>query len=356
MPVRTDDFSYELPEELIAQTPAEPRDSSRLMVLHRASRSIEHRSFRDILDYLNEGDLLVVNETRVLPARLKGQRAGSGGAVELLLLREHTVDGLSPFEAEWDCLVRPGKKAKVGASVEFRIGGSLVMTARVLDTGSDGVRRVYLRAEGAESVTDVIHAIGQVPLPPYITHEVDDPERYQTVYATDEHSAAAPTAGLHFTPELLAKIQQKGVEIARVRLDVGLDTFRPVSDDDPRNHHIHTEFYQVPADTVEAVGRTRARGGRVVAVGSTATRALESAAAAGGGALVPAAGPTSLYILPGYEFKVVDAMLTNFHVPRSTLLMMISALAGREFVLDSYREAVDKRYRFFSFGDAMLIL
>jgi len=354
--MRTEDFAYILPDELIAQHPAEPRDSSRLLVLHRASAQVEHRVFSDIVDYLNPGDLLVVNETRVLPARILGARAGTGGAVELLLLRERESARLSPFEAEWECLVKPGRKAKIGSRMEFRDDGDLVLTADVVEVGAEGIRTVRLRSERNQQVIDVIHAIGEVPLPPYITEKVADPERYQTVYATDEHSAAAPTAGLHFTAELLDRIRDRGIEVATVRLDVGLDTFRPVADEDPRDHHIHTEYYQVPEATVTAVERAKAQGGRVVAVGTTATRALESAAVAGGGTLVAAAGPTSLYILPGFEFRVVDALLTNFHVPRSTLLMMISAFAGRDFVLSAYQTAVAERYRFFSFGDAMLIV
>lgn len=354
--LRTDDFDYSLPDELIAQHPMLPRDACRLMVVHRDGGQIEHRAFVDIIEYLNPGDLLVVNETRVLPARLLGRRAQTGGAVEILLLKELECasDGAT---STWECLAKPGRSARPGHRMEFGPEGEQPeLTCEIVSFEDDGVRKVIFTARPGDTVKAAIHRVGQMPLPPYITEPVDDPELYQTVYSHDEHSAAAPTAGLHFTRELLAAIGAKGVQTATVRLDVGLDTFRPVAEDDPANHHIHTEYYQVPQETVDAIAECRARGGRVVAVGTTATRALESAYRAGGGKLVAVGEPTSLFILPGYEFGVVDALITNFHVPRSTLMMLVSAFASRELIMAAYAEAVEQRYRMLSFGDAMLIV
>ncbi|MCL2332227.1 MAG: tRNA preQ1(34) S-adenosylmethionine ribosyltransferase-isomerase QueA [Actinomycetia bacterium] len=359
--MRTDDFDYELPPELIAQTPADPRDSCRLLVLDRATGKREHRRFTDLLDYLDPGDLLVVNETRVLPARLRGQRAG-GGAAELLLLKQECDKGsevLSRFHGStasselWECLARPGRRIRVGDTLGFGDGR---LTAEVVERRDEGRRLVRLSVTGQDdTVAAALHAVGETPLPPYITRSVDDPELYQTVYANaeDEHSAAAPTAGLHFTPELLRAVQDRGVGLAKLRLDVGLDTFRPVTEDDPHKHAIHTEYYFVPPEAADAINATHARGNRVIAVGTTVVRALESAAAQP--VLRSAGGSTSLYILPGFTFQLVDALITNFHVPRSTLVMLVSAFATREQILAAYQEAVACRYRFFSFGDAMLI-
>ena len=429
--LRTEDFDYNLPDELIAQEPMLPRDACRLLVMNREESRLEHRHFYDIGDYLDPGDLLVVNETRVLPARLQGKRADTGGAVEVLLLKE-----LDKLTHTWECLVKPGKRIRTGAIIEFsetieqsgadegildtsssqdpRIsisascgvcratpssalsplageveeGGSwshsaeedavsepvlrrgrdreslsstVLLTGTVTKVGDEGIRHIsFVAADG--DFHEAIHKLGSLPLPPYIKDYAGDQSMYQTVYAgEDEHSAAAPTAGLHFTPELLQQLQDKGVNIARVRLDVGLDTFRPISEDDPTEHHIHTEYFHVPQKAADAVNATRAAGNKVVAVGTTVVRALESAAKlSGSAAIVEQGAPTSLYILPGFEFQVVDALITNFHVPKSTLVMMVSAFAdeknGREEILAAYNEAVQKEYRFLSFGDAMLIL
>lgn len=344
--MRTDDFDYDLPSGLIAQRPAEPRDSCRLMVIERSSGLVEHETFRDIESRLRRGDVLVVNETRVLPARLMGARDETGGAAEVLLLRHHYAD-------TWECLVKPGRRLKPGAKIVFGDGELSGMVVDVLD--ESGARLVQFNSAGG-SFIDAVHRLGKVPLPPYITEPLRDPSEYQTVYAAEEHSVAAPTAGLHFTEELLEAIQRAGVHIAKVELDVGLDTFRPVSVDDPTEHHIHTEHYRVPAAAAEAVNDARARGSRVVAVGTTTVRALESALNERTGIVEAAEGATDLFILPGFSFGVVDAMITNFHVPRSTLLMMVSAFAGRELVMRAYEMAREERYRFLSFGDAMLIL
>jgi S-adenosylmethionine:tRNA ribosyltransferase-isomerase len=344
--VRTSDFDYDLPTGLIAQSPAEPRDSCRLLVLDRASGQIDHRTFADLPDYLRSGDVLVVNDTRVLPARLPGVKDDTGAAVEVLLLRER-------YENAWECLVKPGRKLQPGAKMSFANGA---MTGLVVEVTDDrGGRLVQFRiAEG--TFLDVVHRIGQMPLPPYITRPLEDPELYQTVFSAEERSAAAPTAGLHFTPELLSRIEGCGVEIAKVELDVGLDTFRPVDVDDPEQHKIHSEHLRVGPEVADAVAAARERGGRVIAVGTTSVRALESAWDIDEERVAPAQGATSLYILPGYKFHAVDAMVTNFHVPRSTLLMMVSAFAGRETILGAYQTAIEQRYRFLSFGDAMLIL
>ncbi|MGV8082386.1 MAG: tRNA preQ1(34) S-adenosylmethionine ribosyltransferase-isomerase QueA [Coriobacteriia bacterium] len=356
----TEDFDYILPPELIAQTPAEPRDSCRLMVLHREGGTIEHRIFSDLPEYLRPGDLLVVNETRVLPARLHGVKEGTGGAAEVLLLKERSAN-------VWECLVKPGRRLRPGARIVFGDGAAIGEVLEQLDESGQRLVEFTVGGSGSpgssespeapgENFMDVVHRIGEVPLPPYITRKVSDPELYQTVFARDERSAAAPTAGLHFTPSLLERITECGVRIAKVQLDVGIDTFRPVTEADPAHHHIHTEHFRVPAETATAVNETRVTGGRVIAVGTTSVRALESAADPETGEVGAASGATSLFILPGYRFRVVDAMVTNFHVPRSTLLMLVSAFASREQVLGAYETAVRERYRMLSFGDAMLIL
>ena len=338
-PVRTADFDYDLPPELIAQTPVEPRDASRLLVLDRATGGISHRTFAEIGDYLRPGDLLVLNETRVLRARLHGVLESGGGA-EALLLRQ-----LDP--ERWEALVRPGRRLRRGRRIRFAHG----VEALVEEVREEGVR-VLRFPPGADP-----EALGATPLPPYIHTSLADPERYQTVYGRVPGSAAAPTAGLHFTPELLATLQAHGVGITTITLHIGPGTFRPVTVDDPREHPMHAEFYTVGEQSCAAITATRTRGGRVVAVGTTAVRTLEQIGLdAGEGPLRAGSGWTRLLILPGHRFRLVDALLTNFHLPRSTLLMLVSALAGREQVLAAYREAVARRYRFFSFGDAMLIL
>ncbi|MCL2403000.1 MAG: tRNA preQ1(34) S-adenosylmethionine ribosyltransferase-isomerase QueA [Coriobacteriia bacterium] len=356
-PLRTEDFNYHLPEHLIAQEPMMPRDACKLLVMNRSNNKLEHRHFRDIGDYLNPDDLLVVNETRVLPARLQGRRADTGGAIEVLLLKD-LKEGTSTCPV-WECLAKPGKRVKEGTEIVFGEGenpSQTRLTGKVISVGDNGIRHISFSAAD-DDFHAAIHRLGTLPLPPYIKGYAGDQDMYQTVYAgADEHSAAAPTAGLHFTPELLDALQTKGVNIARVRLDVGLDTFRPVSEDDPAQHHIHTEYFHVPQEAADAVNTARAAGGRVIAVGTTVVRALESAAQLSSGAISEQGAPTSLYILPGFEFKAVDALITNFHVPKSTLVMMISAFTGREEILAAYNEAVQKEYRFLSFGDAMLIL
>ena len=367
--MRTSDFDYPLPPELIAQTPAEPRDSSRLMVLDRATGGAEHRRFTDILEYLRPGDLMVFNQSRVIPARLFGVRDDNGGRVEFLLLRREG-------EGVWEALARPGRRLRPGATVTVTPPneGSLTkacpepvegpLTVEILESRPNGVKAVRLSSETA------IEGMGHTPLPPYIRQALDDPERYQTVYASQPGSAAAPTAGLHFTPELLARIRDAGVETAFVTLHVGLDTFRPVQGEDPAEHHIHTERYSLDADTADALNRARAEGRRAIAVGTTSVRVLEQVAAdatrEGRANFEPTEGDAGIYILPGHRFRAVDAMLTNFHLPRSTLLMLVSAFAqrgaggpddtGRRMMLEAYAEAVRHRYRFYSFGDAMLIV
>lgn len=332
---------YDLPEERIAQTPVEPRDHSRLMVLHRDTDQIEHRHFYDVIDYLNPGDVLVINETRVIPARLFGERTG-GGACEVLLLRQ-----LGP--KRWETLVKPGKKLKPGAEITFG-GGRL--RARIAETTDVGGRIVDFDCDGTfEAALD---ELGEMPLPPYIHERLEDKERYQTVYAKQEGSAAAPTAGLHFTPELLDRIREKGVDVVPVLLHVGLGTFRPVKTENVEEHEMHSEYFEVTAEAAARINAARERGGRVVAVGTTSVRTLESAAE--NGVLLPRRGETSIFIKPGYRFQMVDALITNFHLPGSTLVMLVSALYDREKILAAYEEAVRDGYRFFSFGDAMLIL
>lgn len=367
--MRTVDFDYDLPDSLIAQEPAVPRDSCKLMVVHDGG-ALEHRVFRDIAEYLHPGDLLVVNETRVLPARMFGSKKGTGGAVEVLLLdRTETDGGEAPGSASvqtWNCLVKPGKRLKVGAEIVFDDDGESVLEGTVIGIDpANGSRSIRFSAACGMTVDEAIHRIGHTPLPPYIKGYTGDEELYQTVYSQDERSAAAPTAGLHFTEELLDRLREEGIELAVVHLEVGLDTFRLVAEDDPLDHEMHTELYSVPQETVDAIMRTKERGGRVVAVGTTSVRSLESAAAllegaqdAPDDALLVACEreATSLYILPGYEFKVVDAIITNFHVPRSTLMMLVSAFSGRESIMNAYETAKRDGYRFFSFGDAMLLL
>lgn len=360
--MRTDDFDYELPQELIAQSPATVRDECRLLVLDRKSGRMEDRIFRDIVDHLRPGDLLVANETRVLPARLLGSKRGTGGAAEVFLLRE--CGGPLPrtnARAYWEALVRPGKRLKPGAGaiVDFTdASGGIALSAEIIafaDSGEKGERKVCLTTS-LPSLDEALHAVGRTPLPPYIKEYAGDSEMYQTVYSQRESSAAAPTAGLHFTPELIARLQEKGVGWETVELEVGLDTFRVVDEDDPREHGIHTERYTVSERTVEAVERTKAAGGRVVAVGTTSVRSLESAWDETTDALQPREREaTSLYILPGYEFHAVDALITNFHVPRSTLMMLVSAFATREQIMAAYAHAIEERYRLLSFGDAMFI-
>ena len=339
--MKTSDFDYHLPSENIAQTPAEPRDSSRLLVLHRSNSRLEHHHFYDIGNFLKPGDLLVVNQTRVIPARIYAKK-DTGGRIEILLLRRLTDD-------LWEALVG-GKRLNTGRKLIIENGPEAVIR-EVLD----GSRRLVQFNSPIESYLDLI---GTMPLPPYIHTPLTNPERYQTVYSKHPGSAAAPTAGLHFTPELILKLREKGVLLTNLTLHVGLDTFAPVNEDDPLTHKIHTEWCEINPEAVDLINRTRVEGGRIIAVGTTSVRSLESAArsAPPGQIVAPFSGSTDLFILPGYKFKVVDAMITNFHLPRSTLLMLASAFAGQEFILESYRMAIETGYRFYSFGDAMLIL
>jgi S-adenosylmethionine:tRNA ribosyltransferase-isomerase len=370
IPVRTSDFDYSLPAELVAQTPIEPRDSSRLLVLDRGAEEMAHRRFSDILDCLRPGDLMVFNQSRVIPARLFGRRKDTGGKVELLLLRREE-DGV------WMALGKPGRRLRPGNVIILDRPASGVgvpsdaswtgnnprdsakespeeLEIEVLASGEDGIKTVRLSDEAG------LHRWGEVPLPPYIHRRLEDPERYQTVYSCHSGSVAAPTAGLHFTQTLLDRLQQAGVELAFVTLHVGLDTFRPVHGEDPREHQIHTEHYEVSAETADALQWARGQGRRIIAVGTTSVRVLEQLgqdqAHRRTTELVATQGQADLFILPGHRFRMVDAMLTNFHLPRSTLLMLVSAFAGRELILRTYQEAIDQRYRFYSFGDAMLIL
>ena len=338
--MKLSDFMYDLPEARIAQTPVEPRDHSRLMVIHRDTGAIEHRHFYDIIDYLNPGDCLVINETKVIPARLYGERP-TGGAVEVLLLKQ-----LGP--KRWETLVRPGKKLKPGAEVLFGDGR---LKCRVLETTDVGGRIVEFECEG--SFEAALDALGEMPLPPYIHEKLQDRDRYQTVYAKQDGSAAAPTAGLHFTPGLMDRIRAKGVDIVPVLLHVGLGTFRPVKVENIEEHEMHSEYFEVTREAADRVNAARARGGRIIAVGTTSVRTLESAAE--GGRLVSKRGDTNIFIKPGYRFQLVDALITNFHLPGSTLIMLVSALWDRERILEAYKTAVENEYRFFSFGDAMLI-
>ena len=341
--MKTSDFYYDLPKELIAQTPAEPRDSSRLLVLDRQSGEIVHKHFFDIIDYLDEGDLLVCNDSRVLPARIYGIKEPTGARVEFLLLKQISGN-------RWETLCKPGKKAKEGARFSF---GDGLLYATVTEVKDDGNRVVDFECD--ENFFSTLDKIGQMPLPPYITEELKDKERYQTVYSHELGSAAAPTAGLHFTTELMDKIKAKGVNIAYVTLHVGLGTFRPVKVDDVTKHKMHSEHYEVPEETAELIKKTKQRGKRVIAVGTTSCRTLESVAAEHG-EVVPCEGFTEIFIYPGFEFKVLDGLVTNFHLPESTLIMLVSAFAGYDNIMNAYKTAVEERYRFFSFGDAMAIL
>ena len=341
--MKTSDFYFDLPQELIAQDPLEDRSSSRLMVLDREKGKTEHHVCREIIDYLNPGDCLVVNNTKVIPARLFGTKEGTEAKIEILLLKRKEND-------VWETLVKPGKKAKPGTRISF---GEGLLTGEVIDVVEEGNRLIKFSYEGI--FEEILDQLGQMPLPPYITHQLKDKNRYQTVYAKHDGSAAAPTAGLHFTPELLEAIQAKGVHIAHVTLHVGLGTFRPVKVDDVTKHHMHSEFYIVEEDQAKLINDTKKNGGKVIAVGTTSCRTLESATDENG-LLHSGSGWTDIFIYPGYRFKMIDHLITNFHLPESTLLMLVSALAGKEKIMAAYEEAVKERYRFFSFGDAMLIL
>ena len=387
--MRTDDFDYDLPERLIAQAPCEPRDHCNMLVLDREDGSVEHRHFFDLIDYLEPGDLLVANKTRVMPARLVGRKHQTGGLAETLLLRRR--EDVDPLGHVWECLVKPGKRLKQGARIDYRPGGAhaaptseVCLTGEVVDYVDDnrGGRLVRFEPAAGRTLDEAIHEAGRAPLPPYITDYQGDDENYQTVYAMrEEHSAAAPTAGLHFTPELIDRLADHGVAFKTVELEVGIDTFRLVEEDDPTEHVMHTERYHVSQDVVDAVHATKAAGHRVVAVGTTSVRSLESAFDAAAPASDPACvarrfesapdsaatthagdiverrdATTSLYLMPGSTFHVVDAMITNFHVPRSTLMMLVSAFATRDQIMVAYQQAIEHDYRFFSFGDAMLIL
>lgn len=336
------DFDYELPEELIAQDPIEDRSSSRLLMLDKKTGAIEHHIFRDIIDALNPGDCLVINNTRVIPARLLGVKEDTGAAIEVLLLKRRDND-------IWETLVKPGKRMKLGAVVSF---GDGTLKGTVVDVVEEGNRLIQFSYEGI--FEEILDQLGQMPLPPYITHRLEDKSRYQTVYAKYDGSAAAPTAGLHFTKELLAAIREKGINIAEVTLHVGLGTFRPVKADVVEEHHMHSEYYSVNPETADLINTTRKNGGRIIAVGTTSCRTLESASTPDG-VLHAGDGWTEIFIYPGYQFHVVDALITNFHLPKSTLMMLVSALAGRDHIMNAYAEAVKDRYRFFSFGDAMFI-
>ena len=340
--MKTSDFYFDLPQELIAQDPLLDRSGSRLMVLDKETGAVSHHIFKDIIHYLNPGDCLVVNNTRVIPARLYGVKEDTGAHVEVLLLKRLNND-------VWETLVKPGKKLRPGARISF--GGGL-LKGEVLDIVDEGNRRIQFTYEGI--FEEILDRLGEMPLPPYITHKLEDKNRYQTVYAKYDGSAAAPTAGLHFTKELLEAIQAKGVHIANITLHVGLGTFRPVKVDDVANHHMHSEFYMIDEEAAATINETKKNGGRIIAVGTTSTRTLETAADAQG-MVRPCSGWTQIFIYPGYTFKCIDALITNFHLPESTLLMLVSALASREKILHAYDIAVKERYRFFSFGDAMLI-
>ncbi|HIT06073.1 MAG TPA: tRNA preQ1(34) S-adenosylmethionine ribosyltransferase-isomerase QueA [Candidatus Scybalocola faecipullorum] len=340
--MKTSDFYYDLPQELIAQDPLADRSSSRLMVLNRKDGSISHHIFKEIIDYLNPGDCLVINNTKVIPARLYGVKEDTGAHIELLLLKRKEGD-------IWETLVKPGKKARKGTRIVFGDGR---LKAEVVDVIEEGNRLVHFEYEGI--FEEVLDALGEMPLPPYITHKLEDKNRYQTVYAKYEGSAAAPTAGLHFTKELLADIQAKGVKIANITLHVGLGTFRPVKVEDVTQHHMHSEFYMIDKEAADTINETKKNGGRIISVGTTSTRTLETVADENG-YVRETSGWTQIFIYPGYHFKCIDALITNFHLPESTLLMLVSALASKDMILHAYEIAVKEKYRFFSFGDAMLI-
>ena len=340
--LKKSDFYFDLPQELIAQDPLEDRSSSRLLVLDKETGEMEHRVFHDIVEYLHEGDCLVLNNTKVIPARLMGTKKDTGATIEVLLLKRREND-------IWETLVKPGKKAKPGTGITF---GDGLLTGTVVDIVDEGNRLIQFSYEGI--FEEVLDKLGEMPLPPYITHKLQDKNRYQTVYAKYEGSAAAPTAGLHFTKELLAQVAAKGVKIAYVTLHVGLGTFRPVKEENVLEHHMHSEFYQVTPEAAKLINDTKAAGGRVICVGTTSCRTIESAADQNG-VVQAGCGDTEIFIYPGYQFKVLDNLITNFHLPESTLIMLVSALAGREHVLHAYETAVEMKYRFFSFGDAMFI-
>lgn len=340
--MKTSDFYYDLPQELIAQDPLEDRSASRLMVLDKKTGKIQHHIFKEIVNYLNPGDCLVINDTKVIPARLYGAKVGTDAKIEVLLLKrkENNI---------WETLVKPGKKAKVGTKISF---GEGLLIGEVVDIVEEGNRLIQFTYEGI--FEEILDKLGQMPLPPYITHQLKDKNRYQTVYAKHDGSAAAPTAGLHFTPELLEEIRAKGVNIAHVTLHVGLGTFRPVKVEDVTQHHMHSEFYVVEEDQAALINETKKKGGKIISVGTTSLRTLESASTEDG-ILKAGSGWTDIFIYPGYRFKIVDRLITNFHLPESTLIMLVSALAGKEHIMAAYEEAVKDKYRFFSFGDAMFI-
>ena len=340
--MKTSDFYYDLPQELIAQDPLEDRSASRLMVLDKKTGKIQHHIFKEIVNYLNPGDCLVINDTKVIPARLYGAKVGTDAKIEVLLLKrkENNI---------WETLVKPGKKAKIGTKISF---GEGLLIGEVVDIVEEGNRLIQFTYEGI--FEEILDKLGQMPLPPYITHQLKDKNRYQTVYAKHDGSAAAPTAGLHFTPELLEEIRDKGVNIAHVTLHVGLGTFRPVKVEDVTQHHMHSEFYVVEEDQAALVNETKKKGGKIISVGTTSLRTLESASTEDG-ILKAGSGWTDIFIYPGYRFKIVDRLITNFHLPESTLIMLVSALAGKEHIMAAYEEAVKDKYRFFSFGDAMFI-
>lgn len=342
--MKIEDFDFDLPEHLIAQTPLENRTASKMLVLNRKDESLEHRHFSDLLDYLKPGDCLVLNNTKVLPARLYGVKADTGAKIELLLLHQQEADN-------WEVLIKPAKKVKVGTQINFGDGKLVATCTERLDHGGRIVRFDY---EGI--FLEVLTELGEMPLPPYIKEQLADQDRYQTVYAEAEGSAAAPTAGLHFTKELLEKITAKGIEIAFITLHVGLGTFRPVSVESIEDHDMHSEYYHLSATEAAKINQAKKNHGRIIAVGTTSTRSLEAIASEHNGEIVAASGWTSIFIYPPYQFKAIDGMITNFHLPKSTLIMLISALAGREFVMKAYQTAIEREYRFFSFGDAMLIL
>ena len=340
--MKTSDFYYDLPQELIAQDPLEDRSASRLMVLDKKMGKIQHHIFKEIVNYLNPGDCLVINDTKVIPARLYGAKVGTDAKIEVLLLKrkENNI---------WETLVKPGKKAKIGTKISF---GEGLLIGEVVDIVEEGNRLIQFTYEGI--FEEILDKLGQMPLPPYITHQLKDKNRYQTVYAKHDGSAAAPTAGLHFTPELLEEIRAKGVNIAHVTLHVGLGTFRPVKVEDVTQHHMHSEFYVVEEDQAALINETKKKGGKIISVGTTSLRTLESASTEDG-ILKAGSGWTDIFIYPGYRFKIVDRLITNFHLPESTLIMLVSALAGKEHIMAAYEEAVKDKYRFFSFGDAMFI-
>ncbi|MCQ4670555.1 tRNA preQ1(34) S-adenosylmethionine ribosyltransferase-isomerase QueA [Lactonifactor longoviformis] len=341
--MKTSDFYYDLPQELIAQDPLEDRSASRLLHLDPVTGEIEHRTFKDVVQYLNPGDCLVINDTRVIPARLYGTKEGTEAGIEILLLKRKPDD-------VWETLVKPGKKAKIGTRISF---GDGILMGEVIDIVEEGNRLIRFTYDGI--FEEILDRLGEMPLPPYITHKLKDKERYQTVYAKHEGSAAAPTAGLHFTESLLEEIEKKGVHIAHVTLHVGLGTFRPVKVEDVTQHHMHSEFYVVEEEQAKLINDAKKRGNKVISVGTTSCRTLESAAGEDG-ILRAQSGWTDIFIYPGYQFKVIDGLITNFHLPESTLLMLVSALAGKEHIMAAYEEAVKEKYRFFSFGDAMLIV